>query len=121
MRLLTLVALSIALSGTAHADCVIPPGPPCLPFDDPRWEDPSCKVSVGSCWYVLTKTVDEPLITKAIVRITPICNEPDSGSALKDAAFKVLSGLDAYEIEVSVTTEYCADTGYADIKIGPGG
>ena len=118
MRLLALVALSIALSGTAHADCVIPPGPPCLPFDDPRWEDPACRVSVGSCWYILTETVEEPLITKATVEITPICSDPESGSALKDAAFKVLSGLDAYEIEVTVVTGQCSTSGHADIKIG---
>lgn len=52
------------------------------------------------------------------MRITPICGDPESGPALREAAFKVLSGLDAYEIEVSMTTEYCSDTGYADIKIG---
>lgn len=117
MRCLALAALLLVFSEPARAECVIPPGPPCLPFDDPRWEDPSCTVSVGSCWYVLTETVDEPLITRATVIITPICDEPESGPALREAAFKVLSGLDAYEIEVSMTTEYCSDTGYADIKI----
>ena len=121
MNLLRLAALAVVLGGTARAeeDCVIPPGPPCLAFDDPRWENPNCKVSVGSCWYVLTESVKEPLIKEATVTIVPVCSDPSSHAALKDAAFKLLSGLPAYEIEVTVVTEPCSSDGYADIKIGP--
>jgi len=118
VRPLALAALLLVFAEPARAECVIPPGPPCLPFDDPRWEDPSCKVSVGSCWHILTETIERPLITKATVRITPICNDPESGPALRDAAFKVLSKLDAYEIEVTATTGQCSSSGHADIKIG---
>ena len=117
--LLAVMALAVGLPAQAGERCVIPPGPPCLPFDDPRWEDPACKISVGACWYILTESVRGPLITEATVTIVPVCEDPDSHSALKDAAFSLLSGLPADEIEVTVVTKPCSGDGYADIKIGP--
>lgn len=120
MRLLALAALVLAFSQPASGDegCVIPPGPPCLPFSDPRWEDPTCKASIGACWYLLTGTVSGPPVTEATVTIVPVCGNPGSHTALREAAFAVLSELNAEEIEVTVITKPCSDGGYADVKIG---
>lgn len=104
-----------------QAECLIPPGPPCLPFSDPRWSNPDCEIPTGACFYLLTGTKQRAQVSAAVVTISPVCDDPGSHKELRDAAIGLLYGLQGESVEVVINTAKCSGDGYADIQVSSRG
>ena len=117
MRALVLLATLFAWQPVAAEDCVVPTAPPCLPFDDPRWSNPNCKVPKGACFYVLTETVGGKKISRVNLVISPRCGESGSESSLERAAMALLAELQDKKALVFKEVAECSKEGFVDIKI----
>lgn len=117
MRAFVLLATLFAWQPATAGDCVVPTAPPCLPFDDPRWSNPNCKVSKGACFYVLTEIVDGKKISRASLVISPRCEESGSENSLERAAMTLLAELQDKRALVFKEVVECSKEGFVDIKI----
>ena len=117
MKPFVLLALLFVWQPAIADDCVVPPAPPCLPFDDDRWSNPDCKVSKGACFYVLTETVEGKKVSRLTLVISPRCGDSDSERSLEAAAMTLLSELQDKKAIVSKEIAECSKDGFVDIKI----
>jgi hypothetical protein len=97
-------------------DCHIPAAPPCIPFSDPRWRDPDCRVDNGACFVLQAEQAKRPEPLVRII-ISPKCEDESSRGQLIKAARRMLSEMRHSGLVSEEETVECSSKGYVDVRL----
>lgn len=111
--------LSLTANGQDAVDegaCIVPPGPPCISWRDPRLTTPGCYIAEGACFSFLWNEYQQALVTKAQIRLVPKCGSEDESTAeLTKKAADYFESVQSTPVETETVLLPCATEGYLDI------